>query len=306
MIEVKDSEPPGVRSLLASQQLHLARGCPIAYSYVQLGDQELHCLRRSAGTVPRHAQASTSPHACVHAHAVQLGGWVQLRSAVLLGTRAPKVASNVHAGRAGARNQVRNFYVGKDFKGDPPLHLKIAAGLTTGALGIMVASPTDLVKVGAGHGGQPNRPGQGGCCAGSVPGWCMLPGPSGPSSSAGSRLAHTSGPSSSAGSHLAHTSGSAVFAKGLPGHIPVPQAALAARHLLPPSPPCFQQLPNRRAELLCARLSPLPPAHTLAYAYANAHVHARAHIHALCQCPEPPEPCCPCCAGAHASRGQAA
>jgi len=43
--------------------------------------------------------------------------------------------------------QVRNFYVGKDFKGDPPLHLKIAAGLTTGALGIMVASPTDLVKV---------------------------------------------------------------------------------------------------------------------------------------------------------------
>lgn len=43
--------------------------------------------------------------------------------------------------------QVRNFYVGKDFKGDPPLHSKIAAGLTTGALGIMVASPTDLVKV---------------------------------------------------------------------------------------------------------------------------------------------------------------
>jgi hypothetical protein len=43
--------------------------------------------------------------------------------------------------------QVRNLYVGKDFKGDPPLHLKIAAGLTTGALGIMVASPTDLVKV---------------------------------------------------------------------------------------------------------------------------------------------------------------
>ena len=42
--------------------------------------------------------------------------------------------------------QVRNLYMGKDYKGDPPLHLKIAAGLTTGALGIMVASPTDLVK----------------------------------------------------------------------------------------------------------------------------------------------------------------
>ncbi len=31
--------------------------------------------------------------------------------------------------------------------GDPSLGIKIAAGLTTGALGIMVASPTDLVKV---------------------------------------------------------------------------------------------------------------------------------------------------------------
>ncbi len=49
--------------------------------------------------------------------------------------------------------QVRNFYVGKDHKGDPPLHLKIAAGLTTGAVGISIASPTDLVKVERGRGG---------------------------------------------------------------------------------------------------------------------------------------------------------
>ena len=28
-----------------------------------------------------------------------------------------------------------------------PLHLKVAAGLTTGAIGISIASPTDLVKV---------------------------------------------------------------------------------------------------------------------------------------------------------------
>ncbi|EFJ53324.1 hypothetical protein VOLCADRAFT_79001 [Volvox carteri f. nagariensis] len=49
--------------------------------------------------------------------------------------------------RIGLYEPVRNLYVGKDFKGDPPLHLKIAAGLTTGALGISVASPTDLVKV---------------------------------------------------------------------------------------------------------------------------------------------------------------
>lgn len=31
--------------------------------------------------------------------------------------------------------------------GDAPLYLKIAAGLTTGALAIAIASPTDLVKV---------------------------------------------------------------------------------------------------------------------------------------------------------------
>lgn len=49
--------------------------------------------------------------------------------------------------RIGLYEPVRNFYVGKDHKGDPPLHLKIAAGLTTGAFGICVASPTDLVKV---------------------------------------------------------------------------------------------------------------------------------------------------------------
>lgn len=49
--------------------------------------------------------------------------------------------------RIGLYEPVRDLYVGKDHKGDPPLHLKIAAGLTTGALGISVASPTDLVKV---------------------------------------------------------------------------------------------------------------------------------------------------------------
>lgn len=39
------------------------------------------------------------------------------------------------------------MYVGKDHVGDVPLHLKIAAGLTTGGLAICIASPTDLVKV---------------------------------------------------------------------------------------------------------------------------------------------------------------
>lgn len=36
---------------------------------------------------------------------------------------------------------------GADFKGDPPILKKIAAGLTTSAIGITIASPTDVVKV---------------------------------------------------------------------------------------------------------------------------------------------------------------
>lgn len=43
--------------------------------------------------------------------------------------------------------QVKQAFVGADHKGDVPLHLKIASGLTTGAIAITVASPTDLVKV---------------------------------------------------------------------------------------------------------------------------------------------------------------
>ncbi|XP_024367284.1 mitochondrial uncoupling protein 1 [Physcomitrium patens] len=49
--------------------------------------------------------------------------------------------------RIGLYEPVKNLYLGKDHVGDAPLLKKIAAGLTTGALGICVASPTDLVKV---------------------------------------------------------------------------------------------------------------------------------------------------------------
>jgi len=49
--------------------------------------------------------------------------------------------------RIGLYEPVKALYMGKDFKGDPPLYLKIAAGLTTGGLAIAIASPTDLVKV---------------------------------------------------------------------------------------------------------------------------------------------------------------
>jgi len=47
--------------------------------------------------------------------------------------------------RIGLYEHVRNFYHRSG--GDPPLYKKIAAGLTTGCIGISIASPTDLVKV---------------------------------------------------------------------------------------------------------------------------------------------------------------
>lgn len=49
--------------------------------------------------------------------------------------------------RIGLYEPVRNLYVGDNFVGDVPLSKKILAGLTTGALAITVANPTDLVKV---------------------------------------------------------------------------------------------------------------------------------------------------------------
>ncbi|XP_065854295.1 mitochondrial uncoupling protein 1 isoform X1 [Euphorbia lathyris] len=49
--------------------------------------------------------------------------------------------------RIGLYEPVKNFYVGRDFVGDVPLTKKILAGLTTGALAICIANPTDLVKV---------------------------------------------------------------------------------------------------------------------------------------------------------------
>ncbi|KAK9290107.1 hypothetical protein L1049_008271 [Liquidambar formosana] len=49
--------------------------------------------------------------------------------------------------RIGMYEPVKNFYVGKDHVGDVPLTKKILAALTTGAIGITVANPTDLVKV---------------------------------------------------------------------------------------------------------------------------------------------------------------
>ena len=52
--------------------------------------------------------------------------------------------------RIGLYDPVKAFYaktLGIDTSQDVPFALKVASGLTTGALGIAIASPTDLVKV---------------------------------------------------------------------------------------------------------------------------------------------------------------
>ncbi len=49
--------------------------------------------------------------------------------------------------RIGLYEPVKRLYMGKRPADQAPLHLKIAAGMTTGALAICIASPTDLVKV---------------------------------------------------------------------------------------------------------------------------------------------------------------
>ena len=49
--------------------------------------------------------------------------------------------------RIGLYEPVKQFYVGKDHQGIIPMYYRIAAGLTTGAFGILVANPTDVVKI---------------------------------------------------------------------------------------------------------------------------------------------------------------
>lgn len=50
--------------------------------------------------------------------------------------------------RIGLYEPVKRLYVGDKFDGTLiPMHYRIAAGLTTGTIGIMVANPTDVVKI---------------------------------------------------------------------------------------------------------------------------------------------------------------
>jgi solute carrier family 25 uncoupling protein 8/9 len=49
--------------------------------------------------------------------------------------------------RIGLYEPIKRIYVGKDHTGPIPAYIKILAALTTGAIGITVANPTDVVKI---------------------------------------------------------------------------------------------------------------------------------------------------------------
>lgn len=49
--------------------------------------------------------------------------------------------------RIGLYEPVRNLYVGENHTGPISIWTRILAALTTGAFGIMVANPTDVVKI---------------------------------------------------------------------------------------------------------------------------------------------------------------
>ncbi len=49
--------------------------------------------------------------------------------------------------RIGLYEPVKQFYVGENHVGPISIFTRIAAGITTGAFGILVANPTDVVKI---------------------------------------------------------------------------------------------------------------------------------------------------------------
>ena len=49
--------------------------------------------------------------------------------------------------RTGLYDPIKNLLCGKDFKGDIPLYNRIIAGLSSGAIGILIANPTDVIKI---------------------------------------------------------------------------------------------------------------------------------------------------------------
>ena len=88
---------------------------------------------------------------CVPIHAQQLA-FQSSQSSWLMQARPAGLHRQCLFGglRIGLYDPVKSFYVktlGIDPTQDAPFFLKVASGLTTGALGIAIASPTDLVKV---------------------------------------------------------------------------------------------------------------------------------------------------------------
>lgn len=49
--------------------------------------------------------------------------------------------------RIGLYDPIKSVICGKDFKGEVPLYKRILSGLTSGAVAILVANPTDVIKI---------------------------------------------------------------------------------------------------------------------------------------------------------------
>ena len=79
--------------------------------------------------------------------------WLPTRQEGSSGSKCAWTAAGLHRQclfgglRIGLYEPVKKVYMGDRPPTDAPLYLKVAAGLTTGAVAIAIASPTDLVKV---------------------------------------------------------------------------------------------------------------------------------------------------------------
>ena len=49
--------------------------------------------------------------------------------------------------RIGLYDPIKSVICGRDFKGEVPLYKRILSGLTSGAIAILVANPTDVIKI---------------------------------------------------------------------------------------------------------------------------------------------------------------
>lgn len=49
--------------------------------------------------------------------------------------------------RTGLYDPIKHFICGRDFKGEVSLYQRVLAGLASGAIGILIANPTDVIKI---------------------------------------------------------------------------------------------------------------------------------------------------------------